>query len=143
LNESEGVEFIVDISEHKRVEALLRQSESRFRFIVESAKEYAIFTLDLNNVVTSWNAGAENLLGYSEAEIIGRSGRIIFTPEDQEQGRSEREIQIALTQGQALKVIRSSLSIYLPLSKVEPCTLVGPQRLQECDVLQASGLIPD
>jgi PAS domain S-box-containing protein len=102
LSETEGVEFITDISDRKQTEALLRQSESRFRLIVESAKEYAIFTLDLNNVVTGWNAGAEHLLGYVEADIIGRSGRIIFTPEDQEQGRHEREIQIALTQGQAV-----------------------------------------
>jgi PAS domain S-box-containing protein len=94
--------FAEDITDRKRVEALLRQSESRFRLIVESAKEYAIFTLDLNNVVTSWNAGAEHLLGYTETDIVGQSGRIIFTPEDQKQGRSEQELQIALTQGHSV-----------------------------------------
>ncbi|WP_432813045.1 PAS domain S-box protein [Pantanalinema sp. GBBB05] len=87
--------------ERARAEEALRHSESRFRLMVESAKEYAIFTLDLNGVVTGWNAGAERLLGYLEAEIVGCSGRIIFTPEDQEQGRHERELQLALTQGRA------------------------------------------
>ncbi|WP_229454520.1 ATP-binding protein [Nostoc sp. CHAB 5715] len=69
--------------------------------MIESAREYAIFTLDLDNRVTSWNSGAQRLLGYSEAEILGQSGRIIFTPEDNEQGKSERELHIALTEGQA------------------------------------------
>lgn len=89
-----------DLIEQRQFEQALRQSESRFRFIVESAKDYAIFTLDLNGIVTSWNVGAERLLGYSEAEIIGREGRIIFTPEDQEQGKAEREMELAQTQGQ-------------------------------------------
>ena len=90
-----------DITAHKQAELALRQSESRFRFMVESAKDYAIFTLDRNGMVTSWNSGAERLLGYSEAEIIGRDGRIIFTPEDDEQGKPEREMQLALMQGRA------------------------------------------
>ena len=90
-----------DITAHKQAELALHQSESRFRLMVESAKDYAIFTLDLNGLVTSWNSGAERLLGYSEAEIIGCDGRIIFTPEDDAQGRPEREMQLALTQGRA------------------------------------------
>ncbi|NHC36791.1 PAS domain S-box protein [Scytonema millei] len=90
-----------DITARKEAETALSQSESRFRLMVESAKDYAIFTLDLNGNVTSWNWGAERLLGYSEAEILGCSGRIIFTPEDNERGKAEQEMQIALTQGQA------------------------------------------
>ncbi|MEH2184551.1 PAS domain-containing protein [Nostoc sp.] len=90
-----------DLIEQRQFEQALRQSESRFRLMVESAKEYAIFTLDLNGVVTSWNAGAERLLGYSEVEIVGRNGRIVFTPEDNEQGQAAREMQLALTQGRA------------------------------------------
>ncbi|BAZ09397.1 multi-sensor hybrid histidine kinase [Calothrix sp. NIES-4071] len=79
----------------------LRQSESRFRLMVESAKDYAIFTLSLDNIITSWNSGAQRLLGYQETEIIGCNGRIIFTPEDNEQQQAEREMQLALTQGRA------------------------------------------
>jgi PAS domain S-box-containing protein len=90
-----------DLIEQRQFEQALRLSESRFRLIMESAKDYAIFTLNLNGVVTSWNAGAENLLGYTESEIIGRNGRIIFTPEDIEQGKPAREMQLAQTQGRA------------------------------------------
>ncbi|WP_445171262.1 PAS domain S-box protein [Microcoleus sp.] len=78
----------------------MRQSESRLRLIIESAKDYAIFTLDLNGTIASWNSGAQRLLGYTDAEAIGCPSCIIFTPEDKEQGRAQRERQIALTQGQ-------------------------------------------
>jgi PAS domain S-box-containing protein len=90
-----------DAIEQRQMEKALLQSESRFRLMVESAKEYAIFTLDLNNEVTSWNTGAERLLQYSETEIIGCNGRLIFTPEDNERGQAEREIQTALERGRA------------------------------------------
>ena len=90
-----------DITAHKQAELALRQSESRFRLMVESAKDYIIFTLDLNGLVTSWNSGAERLLGYSETEIIGCDNRLIFTPEDDAQGRPEREMQLAMRQGRA------------------------------------------
>ncbi|MCL1475294.1 PAS domain S-box protein [Argonema antarcticum] len=88
-----------DISDRKQVEEALRQSESRLRLVFESAKDYAIFTLDLNGIIDSWNSGAERLLGYAETEAIGCPSRIIFTSEDKEQGRAKTEIQIALTQG--------------------------------------------
>lgn len=90
-----------DITEQKQTEEALRQSESRLRLIFESAKDYAIFTLNLNGIIATWNSGAERLLGYSEAEAIGCSGRIIFTPEDDEQGRADWEMQTALMQGRA------------------------------------------
>ena len=93
--------YFRNVTEQIQAKESLRQSESRFRLMVESAKEYAIFTLDLNGIVTGWNAGAERLLRYQEAEIINCDGRILFTPEDNERGQAEREMQIALTQGQA------------------------------------------
>jgi len=91
----------VDIEDHKQAEEALRESESRLRLIFESAKDYAIFTLDLHGIIASWNSGAQRLLGYSETEAIGCPSRMIFTPEDNEQGQAEYERQTALLQGRA------------------------------------------
>ncbi|PSB19166.1 PAS domain S-box protein [Phormidesmis priestleyi ULC007] len=91
----------IDIDDRKSAEAALRESEARFRLVVESAKEYAIFTLDSKGAVTSWNSGAERLFGYQAAEILDCNSRILYTPEDNEWGRNERERQTSLAQGQA------------------------------------------
>ncbi|RUS94982.1 hypothetical protein DSM106972_091420 [Dulcicalothrix desertica PCC 7102] len=93
--------FFRNITDSKQAEEALRQSESRFRLMVESAKEYAIFTLDLNGIISSWNSGAERVLGYTEAVAIGCSGRLIFTPEDNDINRAEQEMELALTEGRA------------------------------------------
>ncbi|WP_017651466.1 PAS domain S-box protein [Fortiea contorta] len=90
-----------DITEIKQTQEALHDSESRLRLIFESAKDYAIFTLNLDGAIASWNSGAERLLGYTEAEVIGSHGEIIFTPEDQEQRKPDWEMQTALTQGRA------------------------------------------
>jgi PAS domain S-box-containing protein len=77
----------------------LYQSEERYRLIVESALDFAIFTMDLEGRLSSWNAGARRLLGYAPEEVIGKHGRIIFVPEDQAAGVPERELEGALRQG--------------------------------------------
>lgn len=88
-----------DITSRKRAEEALRDRETRLRLIVESAKEYAIITLDMAGQIASWNSGAQRLLGYDEAEIVGQDGRIIFTPEDVALRMPEEEMHKALTQG--------------------------------------------
>ncbi len=90
-----------DISDRKRIEATLVEREARLRLIIESAKDYAIFTLDLQGQITSWNVGAQRLLGYEEAEILGQNGSIIFTREDIALGKPEEERQNALTRERA------------------------------------------
>jgi PAS domain S-box-containing protein len=85
----------IDISEQKRSAEALRASEDRLRMLVESAEEYAIITLDTEGRVTSWSSGAAGMFGYAEAEIIGRSGEILFTPEDRERGVPLEEIKQA------------------------------------------------
>lgn len=87
--------------ERARAEVTLRDSESRYRHIVESAKEYAIVTLDDVGCIISWNSGAERLLGYSEEEAIGRSGEIFFTAEDRASGEPEKELSRASAYGRA------------------------------------------
>ena len=77
--------------------ALLEQ----FRLIVESATDFAIISTDLEGRVTSWNTGAERLIGYGEAEIMGEDAAVIFTPEDRAARRDEEEMATALEEGRA------------------------------------------
>jgi two-component system, chemotaxis family, CheB/CheR fusion protein len=79
----------------------LLSPEELFRFTVESVKDYAILTANPDNRVVSWNPGAARIFGYDEAEIIGQSAAILFTPEDREQGEPEREFRTALVEGRA------------------------------------------
>jgi len=88
-------------SKEREIEEARYASEEQMRLILNSAMDYAIFTLDRSGVVTTWNPGAERLLGYGEDEIVGRNGRIVFTPEDQATGESEKELAKALNQGRA------------------------------------------
>ena len=80
-----------------------KASEARegelFRLLVENVKDYAIFVIDPQGRVESWNPGAERLLGFRDEEMIGRSIAVLYTPEDIERGLPEREMQQALEQG--------------------------------------------
>lgn len=91
----------VNITERRAAVEALRESEERLRIMIESAKEYAIFTIDVTRHVNSWNTGAEAVFGYSEGEIIGQLADILFTPEDRSKGDHEREIQLARDEGRA------------------------------------------
>ncbi|MGI8997822.1 MAG: PAS domain S-box protein [Pyrinomonadaceae bacterium] len=82
-------------------EAASRQSEERFRLLVEGVRDYAIFMMDTEGRITSWNLGAERLLGYKEAEVIGHKLHRIFTPEDIAGGKTEQELRTALETGRA------------------------------------------
>ena len=91
-----------DIDVVKRSQADLAVSEERLRMLVENAREFAIFSMDVDRRITSWNSGAERLLGYSEKEILGRNGdAIIFTPEDRAAGAPAQEAGQALFEGRA------------------------------------------
>ncbi|HWB03772.1 MAG TPA: PAS domain-containing sensor histidine kinase [Verrucomicrobiales bacterium] len=79
----------------------LHASQEHLRLVFENAREYAIFTMDVERRVTSWNEGAKRLLGFQENDILGRSADVIFTPEDKAEGAPLREALTALREGRA------------------------------------------
>ena len=90
-----------DDETRERLEEALKQSEERFERLVEAAKDYAIFMVDAEGLVTTWNEGAERVFGYNEEEILGEDACVLFTPEDRTSGRPEREMETARTEGRA------------------------------------------
>jgi PAS domain S-box-containing protein len=88
-----------DVSERKRAEQALQESEERFRLLVEGVQDYAIVLLDPAGRVASWNPGAERLLGYRAREIIGQHCSRFFTPHDIRRGKPEGALKLAMTDG--------------------------------------------
>jgi PAS domain S-box-containing protein len=78
---------------------MLLESERRFRLMVESVVDYAIFMLDAEGRVASWNAGAERILGYPADEIVGARLARFYLPDDIALGKPAREIEVASTAG--------------------------------------------
>lgn len=77
----------------------LRESEERYRLLVECVKDYAIFMLSPGGHVMSWNQGAQTIKGYSREEILGRHFSAFYPPEDILAGKPKRELEIAVEEG--------------------------------------------
>src|ERR1700712_5117728 len=69
--------------------------------VLNSASDFAIFTIDTQRRVTSWNIGAQNVLGWEAAEIIGQSADVFYAPEALSQGVLERVLKEASSRGRA------------------------------------------
>ena len=88
-----------DLTARREHEELLRRSEERFRLLVESVRDYAIFMLDPRGNVASWNTGAQENKGYQTSEIIGRHFSVFYPPEVAASGFPDRELEQALRDG--------------------------------------------
>ena len=84
-----------DITARRSAEQHVRRSEERLRLLLESATDYAIFTLDEQGAIDSWNPGAERMFGYHASEVIGRHFGLLFIPEDRAAAVPERELEHA------------------------------------------------
>lgn len=90
-----------DLTDLKRSEDLLRSSEERMGMLMENFTDYAIFSMDSDGIIDTWNKGAEIIFGYSQDEAIGMSGDALFTSEDVVKGMPKKERDGARKKGRA------------------------------------------
>jgi formate hydrogenlyase transcriptional activator len=88
-----------DISARRQTEDALRKSEERFRLLVDGARDYAIFMLDVEGKVITWNPGAERIKGYRAEEIIGQHFSLFYIQDDLDRNKPSRELEVASTEG--------------------------------------------
>jgi PAS domain S-box-containing protein len=84
---------------HVALREALDRSEERFHLLVDAVRDYAIFILDPQGYITSWNAGAQRIKGYTEREIVGQHFSRFYTPEDQERGLPASILRTAAEEG--------------------------------------------
>ncbi|HWH46085.1 MAG TPA: EAL domain-containing protein [Thermoleophilaceae bacterium] len=88
-----------DISQRKQAEEELRETEEGFRLLVEGVKDYAIFILDPDGRVASWNTGAERMKGWTAKEIIGQPHARFYAPQEAAGARPAADLAAALENG--------------------------------------------
>src|SRR5207248_1829542 len=90
-----------EVAARARNEDILRENEERFRLLVDGVRDYAIFSLDPEGNIASWNTGAQSIKGYAAAEILGRHFSVFYTPEDLARNWPARELGVARAEGRS------------------------------------------
>jgi PAS domain S-box-containing protein len=88
-----------DVTEQQNAARALRESENRFRLMIESVTDHAICTLDPTGIVTSWTQGAQRITGYAADEVLGEHFAMFYTDRDRRDGRPYRALDIAREHG--------------------------------------------
>ena len=91
--------FRRDIAQRKRADEALRESEERFRLLVDGIRDYEVLMLDPTGRIASWNQGAERIRGYKADEILGRHFSCFYPPEDVQNGKPEHGLEAAIAEG--------------------------------------------
>jgi diguanylate cyclase (GGDEF)-like protein/PAS domain S-box-containing protein len=97
--EHHTIAVVHDVTDRNRSEATLRESEERFRLLVEGVEDYAIYMLDATGAVESWNPGAERVYGWTAAEVMHRPASLFYPEEDVAAGHLEHQLRLATTRG--------------------------------------------
>jgi PAS domain S-box-containing protein len=92
-------ELAAEIADRRCAEQVLRDREERFRLVFEHVRDYAMFMLDPDGMIVSWNAGAERIKGYSADEIVGKHFSVFYTAEDVRNGKPAHELRVAAAEG--------------------------------------------
>ena len=91
--------FVRDVSFQRMAQESLRRTDQQLRSIVESVKDYAIFLLDPEGHIATWNPGAQRIKGYSADEIIGQHFSIFYPGDDAQRNKPQEQLRIAKTKG--------------------------------------------